>query len=377
MTLNFLHQINKIVNNSNIQFRDYQARIIDKALTKFLKENTKSIMIESPCGAGKTIMALAIIKILQEISPTKVAWVAMRHNLLKQVVQENAFRKINADIIPVSMFDKNPPKADMIIIDESQHDSVKSMAHIYNTCQPRMILGMTATPYRSDRVKLCFNTVIKDAGIGKLIHDGYLSPYEHYTIPLWNIENVCKFYLQDINRWGKSIFYFHKVVDCYAALDVFSRNGVAAEVVTASTDKERQIEDFINDEYDVLLNCMILTEGFNCPHLKSVFCRPASKGPTIQMCGRAFRLCETLPVKNVIQCKRTKWPFLKTALPVNQYIWQENEWRSLKPNPEIQTAQRAVINAIRQISIELPKFITDKRTGQRPVPRNRPRAITL
>ena len=57
----------------------------------------------------------------------------------------------------------------------------------------------------ADKVKLCFQSVLRDAGIQRLIQDGYLSRYHHYTIPAFNPQTVAQFYLGDPTRWGKTI----------------------------------------------------------------------------------------------------------------------------------------------------------------------------
>ncbi len=64
--------------------------------------------------------------------------------------------------------------------------------------------------------------------------------------------------------------------------------GVSAEVVTATSDRERQIEDFEAGRTEVLLSMAILTEGFDCPSLQTVFCRPSSKGPTPKCVDASF-----------------------------------------------------------------------------------------
>src|SRR5205823_2713125 len=74
----------------------------------------------------------------------------------------------------------------MLVVDEAQHDAASSMAYLHNRIQPRFILGLSATPFRADRVKLCFDTVLKDAGIARLIQGGYLSPFHHYTLPAYS-----------------------------------------------------------------------------------------------------------------------------------------------------------------------------------------------
>ena len=57
---------------------------------------------------------------------------------------------------------------------------------------------------------------------------------------------------------------------------------------------------------------MVLTEGFDDPSLRTVWVRPSGKGPTIQMAGRVLRKFGDT-VKQVVQCRQTRHPFVKTA----------------------------------------------------------------
>ncbi len=189
----------------------------------------------------------------------------------------------------ISMFDKCPPKVDLLIVDEAQHDAAMSMGNLHSAIKPELTLGLSATPFRTDRVKLCFEKSITDAGIGQLIQDGYLSRYHHYTIPAYTPESVAWFFSRDRRRWGKSLLFFHRYDQCLKCQRLLAAEGVHAEIVTGHTDRERQLEDFAAGRTDVLINMAILTEGFDCPSLKTVFCRPSGKGCTVQMGGRVFR----------------------------------------------------------------------------------------
>ena len=88
----------------------------------------------------------------------------------------------------------------LLVVDECQHDGAASMQDIHNQLDPDWILGLSATPYRTDGVKLCFEKVVKDAGIHALIQDGYLSRYDHYTIPDWSPEAVADAYIREPER---------------------------------------------------------------------------------------------------------------------------------------------------------------------------------
>ena len=60
----------------------------------------------------------------------------------------------------------------------------------------------------------------------------------------------------------------------------------AVEVVTADSDKDRQLERFVANKVKVIANVAMLTEGFDQPDVTSVFARDGSRLPTVQMCGR-------------------------------------------------------------------------------------------
>lgn len=324
----------QVVKSTNIQARDYQERIVNKALHNFLVEDVKSQLIESPCGSGKSIMGLSIAKTLHDHG-LSIAWCAMRRNLLTQAAKENREKGFNFDMATVSMFESDPKQADVLIVDEAQHDSTDSMNTIHSTVKPKLILGLSATPYRADKANLCFQKVLKDAGINQLIQRGYLSKYRHWTLNDWTPESVANCYLQDPKHWGKSVAFFLTEDECLEFQDRLRQKKVKCELVTAKTDRERQLAAFEKGEVPVLVNMMILTEGFDCPSMQSVFVRPSSKGPTVQMGGRVLRLHDALPVKNIVQCQRTKHPFLKTAMPITQYKHENSSWKELKLNPAI------------------------------------------
>ena len=356
--------------------REYQQRIVTKAIQMFagrymnrvgdLEAPSNSVMIESPTGSGKTVMGLMIAKYLQDTERLKIGWVAMRRNLLKQTAEENANRGFNVDLKLISMFDKQPPEVDMLIVDEAQHDAATSMANLHCQLRPKKILGLTATPFRTDRVKLCFDHIIKDAGIHRLIQDGYLSPFRHYTIPEYTPESVASFFSREPDRWGKSLVFFHKASDCHQCCRLLAEAGVTAEVVTAITDRDRQIADFENGDIQVLINMNILTEGFDCPSLQTVFCRPSVKGCTIQMAGRVLRQCEGVPMKQIVQCTHTKHPFLKTAMPAEQYDWMDGEWRTLKVNERLVEISNQARLLVSQTAVELPDLVSKHRRKSNP-----------
>jgi len=354
-----------------VEPRPYQQRIVRKALDMFdgtwvnrtgdVEPPAQSVMIESPTGSGKTVMGLSVARELQQRHGWKFGWVAMRRNLLTQAEEENRRRGFDVDMELISMFDKNPPAVDALVVDEAQHDAAMSMSNLHSILKPKKILGLTATPYRTDRVKLCFDKVITDAGIQSLIQDGYLSRYHHYTIPHYTPQSVADHFAREPERWGQSLIFFHRYEQCLECQRELARRGHDADIVTATSNRERQLDDFASGKRNVLLNMAILTEGFDCPSLKTVFCRPSGKSCTIQMAGRAFRKHPALPFKQIVQCEKTRHPMVKSATPAEQYLWLNDGWRTLKINQHLADISRQALKLIAQSRADLPDLVLQHR----------------
>lgn len=385
----------EVVKDTLLEARPYQRRIVEKARDMFAgrykngagetEPAARSILIESPTGSGKTSMGHLECKILQHMHPDIVfGWVAMRRNLLSQAAKENRDMKIGvSNIHYISMFDKEPEhlvsaknagRKLCLVVDEAQHDAASSCAHLHNLLEPDFIIGLSATPFRTDTMKLCFDKVIKDAGIHQLIQDGFLSEYEHYTIPDWTPATVAAHYLREPERWGKSIFYFVTLDKCFELARLLKNAGVVCDVVTGATDCEDQLAAFRAGVLPCLINCMKLTEGFDDPSLETAWVRDSGKGPTMQMAGRAFRkhpLAKTNPqfrLKRVVQSKGTRHPFIKTAMPEQQLLWQDSEWRSLKVNPRLALINHNARMAIAAANAQLPQWLLAKQKKGRAAP---------
>lgn len=403
--------IDEVIAGSNVEPRTYQRSVTTKSVDMFngrykngtgqVENAARSVMIESPTGSGKTVMGHMVVKAQQMTHDDLViGWIAMRRNLLTQAEREHKQMGFNIDNIHyTSMFDDRPEhlikakeagKRIMMVVDEAQHDSATSMAHLHNLLEPDWILGLTATPFRTDNVKLCFDKVVKDAGIHQLIQDGYLSQFEHFSIPRWSVDDVVDFYSREPERWGKSIFYFLTTGECLEferkildrSNDIMGRlkqhrpdlsleEGLI-QYVKGGQHKvtERQLTDFRAGKIGILVNCMVLTEGFDDPTLETAWVRDSGKGPTMQMAGRAFRTHpewknnqnESFRCKKIVQSKDTRHPILKTAMADQQFLWQSGDWKSLKINPFIKEISSTSQRAVARMNVELPEYLVNRRS---------------
>ena len=380
---------------TNAQARDYQERIVTKTRDFFVDKGVKTVMINSPTGSGKTVMGMSLVAWLQKELNIGIGWSAMRRNLLTQAHGANNEMNMGVeDLTTISMFEKNVPthdasgrKIDLIVVDECQHDAADSMTMIHNIIQPRFVLGLSATPFRTDKLKLCFQKVVRDAGIHQLIQLGYLSKYHAYVIPTWDVRTVTQTYLRDPELWGKSAMYWlnrTQLMECY---DILRAAGVRVEFVTGDQSfahREDILERFEQSKYgerldrqddngdwydggiDVIVNMMVLTEGWDCPSLKTAFVRDSSKGPAIQMSGRAFRIHPDHEFKQIVQSSDTKWTIQKTATPAEAFLWIDQghgngEWRSVKPSQRATNVANANLRMLARTQTKMPDYILKKR----------------
>jgi len=73
------------------------------------------------------------------------------------------------------------------------------------------------------------------------------------------------------------------------------------------------------------------------------------------------------PTKNIVQCHKTRWPFVRTASAQVQYVWSETSWRSLTVNPKMQQVAFNTMVSLAQNQVELPEYLKK----HRPMPSRR------
>jgi len=315
--------------------RTYQQEAVAACLAGFMEKGKASVMLESPVGSGKTYMALETIHLLQELlgRRLKVDWVAPRRHLLQQVMMANM--ELHRDAIrPVSLFEKTPPPADLVVLDEAHHEATQSCVLLYEKMKSAYTLGLSATPLRTDRMKLSFQETVTTCSIDRLIREGFLSPFHSYMLPHYGPQIVGECYLNSPERWGKSLVFFHTVLECCQFQKVLAEAGVPCEVVTSESDKDRQLEDFVAGKVRVIANVSMLTEGFDQPDVQTIFARDASRLPTIQMCGRGLRRADGKKFCNVVQSAKTSYLFEKVTPAQRRFKLMNGQWMALQDGTE-------------------------------------------
>ena len=89
---------------------------------------SRSALIQAPTGAGKTFIGLLCARALSMLLGVRIGWCAGRRELLRQAASENAKFGFDNQLALISMFDRTPPKVDLLVVDEAHHDGAMSMA---------------------------------------------------------------------------------------------------------------------------------------------------------------------------------------------------------------------------------------------------------
>lgn len=175
----------------DIKTRKYQQQVIDTAIEKYDTGKSK-LLIEMATGLGKTYTVAHLIKSLIQRSQKrpKVLFLAHQVEILLQSV--TAFKNVlgignysfsacfsgavpeNTEFVFAS-FDTlygqttnlNKELFDIVVVDEAHHTPARTYSEVVKNFSPKLLVGLTATPYRADNKNVIDFFGGKDGHIGK------------------------------------------------------------------------------------------------------------------------------------------------------------------------------------------------------------------
>jgi superfamily II DNA or RNA helicase len=215
-----------------------------------------------------------------------------------------------------------PTTFDYIVVDEVHHGQSPSYRVVLDYFRPRFILGMTATPDRTDRkdiLELFDYNKIFDMTVQEAIARGFLVPFTYYgltdnvdysqirhngqryrvddlekhlIIPARNNQIVNEYI--DIGQGDKAIGFCASIRHAERMAEVFCKVGIPAFAITSETaNRDELIADFRENKFAVAFTVDLFNEGIDFPNLRVLlFLRPTeSKTVFLQQLGRGLRLC--------------------------------------------------------------------------------------
>ena len=181
--------------------RDYQIEICEKVNEAFKAH--RSVMVQMPTGTGKTmVLATLVQQFLHDNTDSAVVIVAHRKELVEQI--QNTLKKVfifenspvpsaegataHISVMSIQWLSRNidmvRKKPDLVIIDEAHHALAKTYQMLWTAWPEAKFLGLTATPYRmsGDGFTDLFEVLVDSWSVKRFIADGWLSPYDYYSI---------------------------------------------------------------------------------------------------------------------------------------------------------------------------------------------------
>ena len=315
--------------------RDYQ----ETTLQDLRNSGDSPVLVASPTGSGKTVIASTYIG-EQRQQGKKVALLAHTDELIGQLTQaaEAQVGKGNVGVVqgehkdfskPVTVIShgtvaSNPAlviprdfKPDTLIIDEAHHSASEGYQDIIKTLGSEKLVGFTATPYRSDHLKLSdtYDTWICRVTPQQLIARGYLVPPTVVDVKLTDqagrekqvnqANNLPELYAEAAAKaranGRKKIIIFGSQSPGYTPTEIVDRTarhlrsvGFRAEDIlgtTNETDRKAAIQQFRRRNEGVLVNYGALNEGFDVPDTDAIVLGRdvVNRGTLAQIIGRALR----------------------------------------------------------------------------------------
>lgn len=356
--------------------RPYQARQIE-AVHDYIREGRTRILVQSPTGSGKTIVAADLAHALVKFEGKRVMLMAHRKELVRQLSQ--AVDKVGLPhgiIAPgwrperdwrVQVASKDSllqrlavnHRPDVLIIDEAHHAVAKTYRKIIEWLRPEaVIVGFSATPERLDGQPLdVFNVMVPGPSERWLIDRDYLVDYRIIAPPGARDIRARKRYgdfvktdieklLTERNIVGNSIDVYQGMVwprTCLVycvsrnhAREVahrFIQSGVYAKYVAGDTpekDRDTAVAMFKNGNLPVIVSVDLFGEGLDLPGLQAVLLmRPTLSLPLYrQHVGRAMRQGEGKPDALIIDPVGNSW---RHGLPDDEREWRLDGGSLYKP----------------------------------------------
>jgi len=221
----------------------------------------------------------------------------------------------------LDQFDKN--YFDYIVIDESHRSGSDSYKRLLEHFQPRFLLGMTATPERTDRediFSLFDHNIAYEIRLNRAMEEGMLSNFHYYGVTDLIIdgeeqENICDFaYLSSHERvknivkyanfYGsdngitRGLVFCSRNEESKKLAEMFKKNGfrcVALSGESSENERGHAIQllesDNLSEKLDYIFTVDIFNEGIDIPKVNQIIMiRPTDSAIIfVQQLGRGLR----------------------------------------------------------------------------------------
>lgn len=305
-------------------------------LEQLTRSGEKKALLISATGTGKTYLSAFAV---QEYQPAKMLFIVHRTNIAQKAME--TFQKLMPNIKmglysgkrrgdedylfatiqtlrnDLSKFSRT--KFDYIIIDEVHHAQAKTYREVIDYFQPNFLLGMTATPERSDDLdiySLFDHNICYEIRLYQALKLNLLTPFHYFAISELIVDQQqlankqfqylssperIKHIISNINYYGHDkdqvcgLVFVTTVEEAKMLAKSFLTNKIRACALTGNDSehvREKRIKQLENGDLDYLITVDIFNEGIDIPKVNQiVLLRPTMSSIVyIQQLGRGLRL---------------------------------------------------------------------------------------
>ena len=318
--------------------RPYQVEAMEKMDHAFFVENQTNTVLSLPPSGGKTFVATQWMDTRFLDKGEKVLWLAHREELIEQARDDameycpghkittwfKGGKDATGDVIIASVpsfrslltaIQEAGLKFGLMVIDECHHAAAETYQAVIEGVPHTKRLGLSGTPKRMDGKHFAFDNIAFQIKFMELVNDGWCARPTYirfktkqthlFQIKLGDFtqgslkslnnvprnEMVARQFFDYPERWP-AVVYTVNVDHAWQLRQTFSdearKRGKSCRVcvVTGETPKEERrgiVQDFRDGKVDVLLNCMVFTEGTDLPTIRSIFLTRPTMSETLYL----------------------------------------------------------------------------------------------
>ena len=315
-----------------------------KNLKNMRDEGKNKALIISATGTGKTYLSAFDAK---DFNPKKLLFVVHRFTIAKDAL--DTFRNVFGNDIKMGLYSGNlkdldcdfvfstiqtiskanhlenfsKDHFDYIIIDETHRSGADSYLRLIEHFEPKFLLGMTATPERTDGndiFQLFDHNIAYEIRLSKAMEEEMLSSFHYYGVTDLSIDNKevdnksdfrylvsnervvriieqAKFYGSD-NGITRGLIFCSRKDEAVELSELFNAKGFKTVALTGdSSEEERALSiekletDNLGEKLDYIFTVDIFNEGIDIPKINQIIMlRPTESAIIfIQQLGRGLR----------------------------------------------------------------------------------------
>lgn len=330
----------------------FQQEMLDR-LSELRARGEMRNLVVAATGTGKTMIAAFDFRRFRAANPTaRFLFVCHREEILRQA--RSSFRQVlrDADFGHLWYGGQKPDAYhqlfvtiqtlngrldelnqasdfyDYIIIDEVHHSAAASYRKLLSRFEPRILMGLTATPERHDGADITAffgNMISAELRLPEALNKGLLCPFQYFGVTdetdisrvswrqgKYDVEELGRLYSEDTRRADdiirNCVKYMRDHLDVRAIgfcvnkkhaqfmASRFRDKKIAADVLTSdeSADRKVLLDRFRRKEINYLFVVDMLNEGIDIPEIDTLlFLRPTeSMTVFLQQLGRGLRKAE-------------------------------------------------------------------------------------